>query len=328
MAADARKIKGENMADEETRPAVQDDETAAAKSKKEKKPKKEDKKGDNPAEDDEDEDSGALSIVLVTVFIVIVWLAILALLIKLDIGGFGSGVLEPVLKDVPYVNRILPGYSLTASGNSVSEDSIYAGYDNLDDAIARIKELEDQLAAAQVASNDTDQTIANLQAEVARLKTYENNQVEFEKIKDEFYNEVVFGSTSLDISQYQKYYESIDPTNAQILYKQVVQQVQTDKEIQDYAKAYSAMKAKDAAEIFDTMTSDLHLVAKILGAMGTDARGQILAQMNAETAAKVTKIMEPSTSPKTSGGSSTSTSSPTPSASESDGESSEAAPTT
>lgn len=262
--------------------------------KKEKKPKPEKSGGAAGGAEEEEDEGGALSVVLVTVFIVIVWLAILALLVKLDIGGFGTSVLTPVLKNVPVVNRILPGYSLTASGNSVSDDGVmYAGYDNLDDAIARIKELEEELAAAKQASNDTDQTIADLQAEVSRLKTFETNQVEFEKIKDEFYNEVVFGDNAPDISQYQKYYEQIDPTNAQILYKQVVQKEQTNSEIENYAKAYSAMKAKDAAEIFDTMGSDLSTVAKILNAMGTDARGNILAAMDPEIAASLTKIMSP-----------------------------------
>ena len=56
----------------------------------------------------EGEEGGKLLIVLVTVIIVVVWLAILALLVKLDVGGFGSTVLHPMLKDVPYVNMILP----------------------------------------------------------------------------------------------------------------------------------------------------------------------------------------------------------------------------
>jgi len=41
------------------------------------------------------------------------------------------------------------------------------------------------------------------------------------------------------------------------------------------------------------MTDDLNLVAKILGAMGSDDRGNILAQMDEENAARVTKIMDP-----------------------------------
>ena len=52
--------------------------------------------------------------------------------------------------------------------------------------------------------------------------------------------------------------------------------------------------AKDAAEIFNTMTDDLELVAKILQGMNASARGNILAEMNADTAAKVTEILNPS----------------------------------
>ena len=39
--------------------------------------------------------------VLIIILIIISWLSIMALLIKCDVGGFGSGVLRPVLKDVP-----------------------------------------------------------------------------------------------------------------------------------------------------------------------------------------------------------------------------------
>ena len=63
--------------------------------------------------------------------------------------------------------------------------------------------------------------------------------------------------------------------------------------VKEYAEAYAAMKPKDAAAIFDTMTDDLNLVAKILGAMGTDERGDILGQMDEANAARVTKIMDP-----------------------------------
>ena len=53
------------------------------------------------------------------------------------------------------------------------------------------------------------------------------------------------------------------------------------------------MKPKQAAAIFDTMTDNLELVAKILSAMKADARGYILGNMKTDTAAKVTKLMEP-----------------------------------
>lgn len=44
--------------------------------------------------------------VLIALAIVAIWLIIFACLIKFDVGGIGSKVLYPALKDVPVVNRI------------------------------------------------------------------------------------------------------------------------------------------------------------------------------------------------------------------------------
>ncbi len=158
--------------------------------------------------------------------------------------------------------------------------------------------LENELADAKQDAASAEKTIEEMTQEIARLKTYEDNQVEFEKIKDEFDNEVVFNSKAPDIDEYRKYYEEIDPTNAEILYKEVVKQQEVDAEIKDYAKAYSQMKAKDAAVIFNSvpLRNDLDLAAKILGTMNADARGQILAEigkLDADLAGNITEIMDP-----------------------------------
>ena len=226
----------------------------------------------------EDEEGGAISVILVTVVIVLIWVAILALLIKLDVGGFGSNVLAPILKDVPVINKILPETAITPASD---EEGLAAGYDNLEQALARIKELENELDHERQQMNTADDTIDELTAEVARLKTYEDNQIAFEMIKDEFDNEVVFNSKAPAISEYRKYYEQIDPTNAEILYKEVIKKEQEDAAVKDYAKAYSSMKPAAAAVIFasDPLKSDLELSAKILGTMSADARGAILAQI-------------------------------------------------
>ena len=41
---------------------------------------------------------------LIVIVIVAIWLLIFGVLIKLDVGNFGSSVLTPVLKDVPVLN--------------------------------------------------------------------------------------------------------------------------------------------------------------------------------------------------------------------------------
>jgi len=238
---------------------------------------------------DEEDEGGTVSVFLVTIIIVAIWLAILCLLIKLDVGGFGSGVLAPVLSDVPVINKILPNESVMETGDSGS----YEGYTSLRDAVEYSKNLEAQLEDSRDTEEMQAAEIAELKAEVLRLKEFEDMQVEFQRIKNEFYEEVVYAENGPGAEEYVKYYESMDPTTAEALYKQVIIQEETDKELQDYAQAYSEMKPAQAAGIFEQMTNNLELVAKILNLMNAEDRGKILGAMNAEIAAKITKIMDP-----------------------------------
>lgn len=237
----------------------------------------------------EDEEAGGVSVFLVTVVIVIIWIAILCLLIKLDVGGFGSGVLAPVLKDVPVVNKILPADATVTTDDGES----YGGYTSLREAVDYIKELELQLEDAQAASTVDSEELEELRAEVERLQTFEDAYVEFERIKTEFYEEVVYAEKGPGAEEYQKYYQAMDPTTAEYLYKQVIQQQEVDQKIQDYAQAYAEMKPAQAAKIFEAMTDDLDLAAKILNQMSAENRGNILGAMEAETAARLTRIMDP-----------------------------------
>ena len=257
-----------------------------------KKLEKKKRKQKNPDDLDGDEETvgGKILVFFVTIIIILIWLAIFAMLIKLDVGGFGSGVLAPVIKDVPYLNKILPD-SVTEEVST--EDSQYA-YTNLDDAINRIKELEIELADAQNSANSDADYIAQLEEKAKELDTYKQNEADFEQEKEKWYEDVVFSEDAPDISNYKEYYESIDVANAEVLYKQVVEQTLTDEQMDDYVKTYSSMKPKEAAAIFDTMTDNLQLVADILSNMDTQSRGDILGKMNSDTAAKVTEIMEPS----------------------------------
>lgn len=238
---------------------------------------------------DDVEEGGGLATFLATILIVAVWLAVIVIIIKLDIGGFGSNVLTPVLKDVPVVNKILPGYSIleTETGGS------YDGYTSLKDAVDQIHLLEAELENAKLSTSSQREEITNLQAEVKRLQEFEQKQVEFQRIKTEFFEEVVYAEKGPGAEEYRKYYEAMDPATAEYIYRQVIVQLEEDAKILEYASAYSQMKPKQAAGIFEEMDSDLELVARILNAMSADQRGAILGVMDAEIAAKLTKIMDP-----------------------------------
>lgn len=238
---------------------------------------------------DEEDEGGGVSVFFVTIIIVAIWLAILCLLVKLDVGGFGSSVLTPVLKDIPVVNKILPGEVVMETS---LQDS-YEGYTSIREAVEYAKVLETELEDAKVTESTQASEIAELKAEVIRLKEFEDKQVEFQRIYNEFYEEVVYAEKGPGAEEYTKFYEAMDPTTAENLYKQVVSQEQVDKKLEDYAEAYSSMKPAAAAGIFEEMTNNLDLVAKILGLMNAEDRGNILGAMDAEIAAKITKLMDP-----------------------------------
>ena len=72
------------------------------------------------------------------------WLAAMVILIKLDVGHFGSRILRPVLKDVPVINMILPAASDDEAANETS-----LPYKNLAEALAQIDALNATVAADQ-----------------------------------------------------------------------------------------------------------------------------------------------------------------------------------
>ena len=184
---------------------------------------------------------------------------------------------------------MLPGTSLTETNNPEN----YGGYTNLKDAVEYIRKLELELEQAQISLKGKEEELNKLKAEVIRLQEFEQKQVEFQRIRTEFYEEVIYAEKGPGAEEYRKYYEEMDPTTAEYIYKQVIIQLQETKEIQDYASAYSQMKPKQAAGIFEEMTDNLELVARILKTMNAEARGSILGVMDPEVAARLTKIMDP-----------------------------------
>ncbi len=256
-----------------------------------KKQKKEAKKKAREIADQEEElesDPAGLPVFLVTLFIVAVWLAILCILVKLDVGGVGSGVLQPLLKDIPIASKILPGEKKVTE-----QEDEYSAYGDIKDAVDQIRQLEQELQIAQEQNLAYASEVSALKEENDRLKNFENDQLAFEQLKNEFYEEVVYAENGPGVEAYRKYYEAMDPAAAEYLYQQSVQETAVNQDIADYVATYSSMKASEAAAVFDTMTNDLDLVAKILQAMSPADRSKIMGKMSADNVARLTKMMNP-----------------------------------
>lgn len=239
----------------------------------------------------EEKSDGKFLTVLFTLLIIVIWLVIFAILIKIDVGEFGSTVLRPIFKDVPVINWILP----EASDEEMLEGNNYP-YKNLAEAIEYIKELELVLQSYQLSENLDATNIAELQAEVERLRIFEENQVAFEENQIRFYDEVVFNENAPGIEEYKTWYETINPSQAEVLYRQVVEQITYTEATNDYASTYGSMKPAQASKIFQEMTGDLDTVALILNTLEVEQRGAILGAMAADNptlAAKITQLLVP-----------------------------------
>ena len=251
------------------------------------------------------DNAGGLATLVITFLIILIWLAIMVLLVKLDVGGFGSDVLAPILKDVPYVNWILPegSYEKSTSGTADTQTAVEVTGDaaqtgsitTIEDAQAYIKRLEQALQSEMEQNSALAAENEKLKAEVTRLEPFELQQKEFYEEREKFYNEVVYGENAPDAETYKQYYEEIDPESAAEIYKKVVQGGVDDAAIKAFATTYSGMKAKSAAKIFDEMVTEnqIQLVAKILAQMSVENRGDILAAMEEANAAKLTQLLEP-----------------------------------
>ena len=136
------------------------------------------KKDVNVDELDEDSGkSGKFVSILVAILIIAIWLVIFALLIKMNVGGVGS-MLRPYLKNVPVISKILPD----PTDEEIKEENGNQ-YKNLSEAVDRIKELEAELKRYTDSGNASSETIAELQAEIARLKVFEDNAQYYQDLK-------------------------------------------------------------------------------------------------------------------------------------------------
>lgn len=237
--------------------------------------------------DEESSGGSKVANLLIGLVVIIIWLVIFALLIKMNVGGIGS-MLRPYLKNIPVINQILP----EPTDEEVMEETGYR-YKNLSEAVDRIKELEAQLQEYESSGTLDSSKIAELQAEISRLRVFEENAEYYQELKDKFDEEVVYADNAPSIDNYKKWYESIDADNAAKLYQQVIKDLEYSQDVKDWAETFTKMDAKNAAAILEEMTGDTDLVAKILLCMTSKQRGAIMAEMDPVYAAKLTKIMYP-----------------------------------
>lgn len=225
--------------------------------------------------------------------IILVWLIIIIALIKFDVGGFGSSILRPMLKDVPVINLILPEPSEEELAKEAEEEGEENQIATLSQAKEMIAMLEEENKNLSHNNKLLKEEKVDLQKQIERLQVFEDAQNEFQMQKEKFYNEIVYGENAPDADTYIEWYESIDAAYAESIYRQLLLNESADSDLKDLAKTYENMKPADAAEVLEKMWDDLDTVAEILKAMKAENRAKIMNEMDPNFAANITKKLMP-----------------------------------
>lgn len=244
------------------------------------------KNRENGEDGQEEKKGGGILAFLIIFLIIVIWVAIFALLINLDVGGLGT-TLRPTLKDIPVVNKILPKVD---DGQLAEENNL--PYKDILEANQRIKELEVLVDRLNMDLGDRDDEIIALTAQVNRLKEIEKNMADFEDRVYQFDKQVVYAESAPSLDEYIKWYQGISPENAERIFEEVIQKNAYNATIREKAAYYEKMKAASAASVFENMTADLEYICKLLYCMKPQSVSDILSKMDPLFAAKLTRKMK------------------------------------
>ncbi|PKM54065.1 MAG: hypothetical protein CVV00_09720 [Firmicutes bacterium HGW-Firmicutes-5] len=210
----------------------------------------------------------------------------LAALIKFDVGGLGTTVIGPVIKDVPVLNMILPEMP------EISEEDVEAyNFETVEEAVEILKITEKMLMEKSEEAENIGEQLSDLTAEVERLRIFEANQVQFQEDKAQF--DELLATTPAAIV-YTEWFEKMYPENAVALYESMIGDVVFDETLKETVDIYQNMKPAQAAPVLESMSvTQMDQVAAIIKGVSPDQAAKIMGLMEPRTAARITSFIYP-----------------------------------
>ncbi len=267
--------------------------TKEKKPKKEKPPKKEKvpkpekpPKPEKQAKKDDQDEHKKVNVGLISLVLAFLIIGVFIALVKLDVGGLGSRILGPSLKNVPVINMILPKMP------EASEEAVASyNFASIDEAVERLKATEILLKEKEKEAEKLNETIKQNKTEIDRLKIFETSQLQFAKDKEEFDRLV---AQQADKEAYMKYVEETYPESALKIYGELIKEKAINDEVEKIAKMFQEMKPKNAAAILEeTIAKDIDMAAEVLFKLDSAQSGAVLAAMDPIIADKISRYMYP-----------------------------------
>ena len=239
-------------------------------------------------EDSENEKNNIVKIIGGILVGLLVLAIAFAALVKFDVGGLGTTVIGPRIKDVPILNLILP----EMPEEITSEEDIEAyNFATVEEAVEILKITEKMLMEKSEEAENISEQLSALTAEVERLRIFEANQVQFQEDKAQF--DELLATTPAAI-EYTEWFEKMYPENAVALYESMIGSVIFDETLKETVDIYQNMKPAQAAPVLESMSiTRMDQVAAIIKGVSPDQAAKIMGLMEPRTAARITSYIYP-----------------------------------
>ncbi len=205
-----------------------------------------------------------------------------------DVLGARTKYVMPLLEKVPFINNLIKEQE---EQDTIDPNDPYANM-NKKQLSALIASQQAQIDRLNQDAADTQQKIKLYTDEIDRLKGIEDQQLEFKRQKEEFDTLIAQN----DPQAYSKFYESINPENAEKLYKEAVGVTEKSKAYKSYIAKIEAVDDSEAAKILEELSkTDMDLTVNILNNIKNEKAGSVIAKMDTRIASRVVKRMTPAT---------------------------------
>ncbi|MFV0440927.1 MAG: hypothetical protein ACK5LV_06495 [Lachnospirales bacterium] len=199
----------------------------------------------------------------------------------LNIFDIRDKYLREYLEKIPVIGTMLPEPTDSSIAHNKTKEEVEVENQTL---LSENQSLNEQAALLE-------EELESANDEIDRLKEFEDQYLAFLQEKEEFDTMVA----SEEPDEFISFYESMYAENAERVYADLKGIAIDSEEFEDYINTFSAMDPSSVAPIMEEMMiTDIDLVVSILEELSSSVAGDILAEMPAEQAAILAKLMAPS----------------------------------
>lgn len=162
---------------------------------------------------------------------------------------------------------------------------------------ADAEKLTEEIAYLEERLKEREAEIENLKEqnniyakEVIRLQEFEETQMEFKAMREEFENMIASEAPKA----FEKFYAEMSPENAEKIYRELSAQTVSDKRFKRYINTFQNMDDTAIGKMFQSMIdTDLDLVVSILESLPIEQAASIISAMEPADGAVIAKRMYP-----------------------------------